>query len=162
MVKPNAQSLNPSSQIRTCCLVNSSFRKYSRAQYKTSARQNNAPQLRWLYPNRIGRNWMAGGQEVTTKMRVYLKVLLRNLKSWTVPRLRSRDDEYSWMWMRDSDNVSGLSSNVNWYLSAQLFCPTLLEGKSGKLNLAYSWDRRGTIKYVHLMNSAIISESSWA
>ena len=84
-------------------------------------------------------DWIAGGQEPTTRMRVYLKVLRRDLEPKTLPRLISLKDAYNWARMRDINTDPGFCSHVNWHLNAQLSYPTVLEGKPGKLRLAYSW-----------------------
>ena len=72
-------------------------------------------------------------------MRVYLKVLRRDLEPKTLPRLKSLKDAYNWAMMHDIDTDPGFCSHVNWHVNAQLSYPTLLEGMPGELRLAYSW-----------------------
>ena len=140
--------------------MHSPLSEYSCVQFKASARQNNEPQLCWLHPDRIGCNWMAGEREARTKMSVCLNVLRRDLKSGMLPRLISLNDAYNWVWMHDINTEPGFYSHVNWHQNAQLFCPLLLEGKQGKLHLAYCWGRRIDIEYIDLEDSSIIGKSS--
>lgn len=57
--------------------------------------QNHAPQLCWLSPELLACVWMAGGQEGTSGMGIYLSLLAAGAESWTEPQLISQDSERS-------------------------------------------------------------------
>lgn len=60
-----------------------------------AGRQNHAPQLCWLDQDRLACVWMAGGQEGTAGMSIYLSELRRGRTRWTRPRMISQDEERS-------------------------------------------------------------------
>ena len=54
-------------------------------------RQNHAPQLCWIAPDVLGCVWMAGGQEGTAGMSIYLSLLEAGSGIWSEPVLVSQD-----------------------------------------------------------------------
>ena len=59
------------------------------------AAQNHAPQLCWVHPELLACVWMAGGQEGTAGMGIYLSVLAAGSEVWSEPQLISQDPERS-------------------------------------------------------------------
>lgn len=60
-----------------------------------TGRQNHAPQLCWITPELLGCVWMAGGQEGTAGMGIYLSLLAADAEAWSPPVLVSQDPERS-------------------------------------------------------------------
>ena len=57
--------------------------------------QNHAPQLCWVSPELLACVWMAGGQEGTPGMSIWLSFLSSDSCSWSGPQLISQDSERS-------------------------------------------------------------------
>jgi len=57
--------------------------------------QNHAPQLCWVTPSLLACVWMAGSQEGTAGMGIYLSLLSEGAGAWTAPQLISQDPERS-------------------------------------------------------------------
>lgn len=57
--------------------------------------QNHAPQLCWLGPELLACVWMAGGQEGTAGMGIYLSLLAAGSGSWSPAQLISQDPQRS-------------------------------------------------------------------
>ena len=53
--------------------------------------QNHAPHLCWIGPDLLACVWMAGGQEGTAGMSIYLSLLAKGSSSWTLPQRISQD-----------------------------------------------------------------------
>ena len=57
--------------------------------------QNHAPQLCWVKPSLLACVWMAGSQEGTAGMGIYLALLFEGAGAWSEPQLISKDPERS-------------------------------------------------------------------
>jgi len=80
---------------------------------------------------------------------------------WPLSIAISDDDGETWPWARDIDPGLGFCGTANWHLNGQLAYPSLIEGSSGELHLAYSWGGRAAIRYVCLDEAAITGDLAW-
>ena len=75
MFSPADQALDLKSRLTTSRLLKSPLDEGTWALPEPAGRQNHAPQLCWLDPDRLACVWMAGGQEGTAGMSIYLSEL---------------------------------------------------------------------------------------
>lgn len=95
MFSPANQALDLSSRFTTRRLVQSPLHEGTWALLEPAGRQNHAPQLCWVNSDLLACVWMAGGQEGTAGMSIFLSELRRGRRHWSRPRLISRDEQRS-------------------------------------------------------------------
>jgi len=95
MFSPHAAALDLSSDVACGRLCYTPLDLGIWALLKPCAPQNHAPQLCWITPELLGCVWMAGGQEGTAGMGIYLALLAAGAGSWSEPQLISQDPERS-------------------------------------------------------------------
>ena len=95
MFSPADQALDLKSRLTTSRLLKSPLDEGTWALLEPAGRLNHASQLCWLDPDRLACVWMAGGQEGTAGMSIYLSELRQGKNRWTRPRLISRDETRS-------------------------------------------------------------------
>jgi predicted neuraminidase len=95
MFSPEADALDLSSRCAAGRLLQTPLQDGTWALLEPAGRQNHAPQLCWLDQNRLACIWMAGGQEGTAGMSIYLSELRRGRARWSKPRLISQDPDRS-------------------------------------------------------------------
>lgn len=81
---------------------------------------------------------------------------------WPLSLALSEDDGQTWPWMRDIDQGLGFCGTANWDQNAQLAYPTMVEGRSGELHVAYSWHDRVAIRYMYFNEQDIIAAEPYA
>ena len=91
MFSPTSQALDLDSRLQVGRLVSTPLMEGIWSILEPAGSQNHAPQLCWLDQNRLACVWMAGGQEGTAGMSIYLSELKNGRKRWTKPRLVSKD-----------------------------------------------------------------------
>ncbi len=92
MFSPADKALDLTSRCTPGRLLRSPLGEGTWALLESAGRQNHAPQLCWLDSDRLACVWMAGGQEGTAGMNIYISELRRGRTRWTRPRLISRDE----------------------------------------------------------------------
>ncbi len=75
---------------------------------------------------------------------------------WPLSIALSEDNGDTWPWMRDIDSGLGFCGLANWHLNDQLAYPSIIEGNSGELHIAYSWGSRTAIRYMCIHENDII------
>lgn len=91
MFSPVSQALDLEARLAMGRLTRSPLVEGTWALLEPAGQQNHAPQLCWLDTDRLACVWMAGGQEGTSGMSVYMSVLRRGRGRWSKPRLVSQD-----------------------------------------------------------------------
>ena len=87
MFSPVDQAFYFSARFSTRCLLRSPLNEGSWAVLEPVGRQSHAPQLCWLGPDQLACVWMAGVQEGTAGMSIYVSELRQGRTLWTRPRL---------------------------------------------------------------------------
>lgn len=95
MLVPDRDALDLSAALAWGRLVTSPLLPGTWALLEPAGTQNHAPHLCWLSPDRLACVWMAGDQEGTAGMSIFLSELRQGEGSWTSPVRVSRDDERS-------------------------------------------------------------------
>ena len=91
MFSPADQALDLASRFRTRRLVRSPLHEGTWALLEPAGRQNHAPQLCWVNSELLACVWMAGGQEGTAGMSIFISELRRGRTRWSRPRMISGD-----------------------------------------------------------------------
>ena len=95
MFSPTDKALDLTSRFTPERLVQSPLHDGTWAILDTAGLQSHSPQLCWIDPDRVAYVWMAGRQEGTAGMSIFLSELRQGRTRWTRPRMISRDDERS-------------------------------------------------------------------
>lgn len=95
MFSPSSSALDLASEVDWGRLVRTPLDPGVWALLEPAGSQNHAPQLCWLNPELLACVWMAGGQEGTAGMGIYLSLLAAGLGRWSDPQLVSQDPERS-------------------------------------------------------------------
>jgi len=91
MFSPAANALDLQARFSIGRLIQSPLSEGTWALLQPTGPQNHAPQLCWLDSDSLGCVWMAGGQEGTASMSIYMSLLRRGQGRWSRPRLISQD-----------------------------------------------------------------------
>lgn len=92
MFSPADQALDLASRLSTRRLVRSPLHEGTWALLEPAGRQNHAPQLCWVNSELLACVWMAGGQEGTAGMSIFISELRRGRTRWSRPRMISGDE----------------------------------------------------------------------
>ncbi len=95
MFSPSLDALNLEKRLKTGRLVQSPLLEGTWTLLEPAGEQNHAPQLCWLNQNRLACAWMAGSQEGTSGMSIYLSELRKGKGRWTKPKMISQDSKRS-------------------------------------------------------------------
>ena len=95
MFSPTTSALDLGEAFELGALVSTPLQPGVWAFLEPMGEQNHAPHLCWIRPDLLACVWMAGGQEGTAGMSIYLSLLAEGADRWSPPQRISQDPERS-------------------------------------------------------------------